>query len=277
MGSMKRHPMPKPHRPPSRSSIFLEWLFLMVIIVMIAILLSRLWLRATGQEEQPSVLPFLSSQERTITPTPFDMAASSATAGSRLRNSELLPQETRFASSEASLSTPVVISDSQPSALGGELIGQPAPDFTLPTLDGGEITLSDLRGQPVLINFWASWCAPCWVETPLLVDAYHRYADEGLVVLGVNLTEQDTLEEARAFVSEFDVSYPILLDDGPEVSHNLYNLIGLPMSVFVDRRGIVKRVIVGAIMDTEIDRYIAEIMGEDDQALWKTQLTLLNR
>jgi len=237
---------------------------MMVIVVIIGILLSRLWLRASGQEEQSPVFPFFSSPDRTITPTPFDMAASSATAASRLRDSELLPQETPFFSSEASLSTPVVISDLQPSALGGELVGHPAPDFTLPTLDGGEITLSDLRGQPVLINFWASWCAPCRVETPLLVDTYHRYADEGLVVLGVNLTEQDTLEEARAFVNEFDVSYPILLDDGPEVSHNLYNLIGLPMSVFVDRSGVVKRVIVGAIMDTEIDRYIAEIMVEDD-------------
>ena len=105
---------------------------------------------------------------------------------------------------------------------------------------------------------------PCLEETPLLVDAYHRYADEGLVVVGINFTEQDTREAAQAFVNKFNVSYPIVLDYGHDVSHGTYNILGLPLSIFVDRSGLVKRVVVGAIADTEIDLYIAEIMGEDD-------------
>lgn len=186
---------------------------------MIAVLLSSLWLRATGQEEQSSVLPILASPQQTTAPT---------------------------------------------SVTGDGPIGQPAPDFTLPRLDGGEFTLSDMRSQPVIINFWASWCIPCLEETPLLVDAYHRYSDEGLVVVGINFTEQDTREAAQAFVNEFNVSYPIVLDYGHDVSHGAYNIIGLPVSLFLDRSGLVKRVIVGPIADTEIDLYIAEIMGEDD-------------
>ena len=84
------------------------------------------------------------------------------------------------------------------------------------------------------------------------------------MILGVNLTEEDTLEEVQAFVNEFNVSYPILLGNGPEVGHSLYDVIGLPTSVFVSRTGVVKRVVVGAITETQIDPYIAEIISEDE-------------
>ena len=176
----------------------------------------------------------------------------------------MTPQVTVSTNTLRSTSTPVIISDALSSAFDSTIIGQPAPDFTLPTLDGGTLTLSDLRGQPILINFWASWCEPCRVETPLLVEAYRRYESRGLVILGLNLTEEDTLEAVQAFVNEFNVPYPILLDNGPEVSHSVYDVIGLPTSVFVDRGGNVKRVVVGAIADTEIDLYIAEIVNEDE-------------
>lgn len=236
--------------------MFIEWLFLTIIVIVAAILLNRIWLQAS--EQNVSTLARAANVPTATIASGGAMVITSPTAAASPGDSTTTQEAASIDLSSA------YVTVMAPAGLGDLRVGQLAPDFTLPTLEGGEITLSELNGQAVLINFWASWCVPCRVETPLLVDAYHRYADEGLVVLGLNLTEQDRLEEVQAFVSEFDVSYPVLLDDGTEVSHNLYNLFGLPMSVFVDRSGIIKRVIVGAIMDAEIDRYIAEIMGEND-------------
>lgn len=238
----------------------------MGIVSISAILLSRLWLRATGQESQPTQWSFLSTLNRTSTPTPFNLGDSSATAAARLRNPDIVIQTTPSAvKEEISVTnvpslTPVNIADTEMSSSDGGLVGQPAPDFTLPTLNGDEISLSNFRGQPVLINFWASWCEPCRIEMPMLINAYQDYSDEGLVILGLNVTEEDTLEAVNSFVDEFGVPYPILLDQVDHISHDDYRLIGLPMSIFIDRAGVVKRVVIGALREDEIDPYIAEIL-----------------
>ena len=138
--------------------------------------------------------------------------------------------------------------------------GAPAPDFTLQTLDGGKVTLSEYRGQPVLINFWASWCVPCRVETPELVRVYETYKTEGLVVLGVNLTSQDSLSEVQAFVQEFKMTYPVLLDDTGKVSEGLYRVRGIPLSTFVNRAGLITRLKLGAMTRAQIDEYVGEIL-----------------
>ena len=143
------------------------------------------------------------------------------------------------------------------------LVGELAPDFVLPTLGDTRLALSDFRGQPVLINFWASWCGPCRFEMPMLMEAYDRYSSEELVILGVNFTERDSMEEVETFVNELDISFPILLDVDGHVSTDSYGMIGLPMSVFVDRGGIVKRVVIGPITDNEIDEFMREILEEN--------------
>lgn len=143
---------------------------------------------------------------------------------------------------------------------GAPEVGKSAPDFTLKTLDGGEITLSDVKGTAVLINFWASWCPPCRLEMPDLVRSYERYKDQGFVILGVDLTFQDALADVQDFVQEFNISYPILLDETGEVTLDNYRLIGLPMSVFVDREGIVRRMHIGAMTAQQIDEYVQEIV-----------------
>ena len=141
------------------------------------------------------------------------------------------------------------------------LVGDPAPDFTLPVLDNQEtITLSQLAGQPVLINFWASWCVPCRTEMPDLQQVYDANKSAGLVLLGINLTSQDTLAEARAFVNEFKLTFPILLDETGEVSDGPYRMLGLPMSVFVDRGGIVQRIQIGAMTRSQMDEYVADLL-----------------
>lgn len=138
--------------------------------------------------------------------------------------------------------------------------GETAPDFTLRKLDGGEVTLSSYQGQPVLINFWATWCAPCRLEMPELVRAYETYKEEGFTILAVNLTFQDSIEDVPDFVEEFEMRFPVLLDETGEVTDNLYHLLGLPMSVFVDREGTISRVHFGAMIGEQIDQFVGEIL-----------------
>jgi cytochrome c biogenesis protein CcmG, thiol:disulfide interchange protein DsbE len=144
--------------------------------------------------------------------------------------------------------------------LSSPLVGKPAPDFTLSTLDGTEISLSKYSGQPVLINFWASWCLPCREEMPELVRSYEAHKAEDLMILGVNLTYSDPFPDVQAFANEFNVTFPVLLDEDGTVSQKLYPVIGLPTSVFINRDGIIARVQVGKMTGQQIDQYIAEIL-----------------
>jgi len=138
--------------------------------------------------------------------------------------------------------------------------GAPAPDFTLKSLDDEMVTLSQFRGQPVLINFWATWCPPCRLEMPDLVKAYEAHQPEGFVLLGVNLTFQDSLPDVQAFVDEFGMTFPVLLDEAGEVTENLYRLRGLPLSVFVNREGVIARLHIGALTASQIETYVGEIL-----------------
>ena len=92
-----------------------------------------------------------------------------------------------------------------------------APDFTLETLDGESVTLSGLRGQVVLVNFWATWCPPCRAEMPAIEQAYTDYANDDFVILAVNATQQDSLGSIETFQSEYGLSFPILLDTESEM------------------------------------------------------------
>ena len=114
----------------------------------------------------------------------------------------------------------------------GSQVGQHLPAFDLPKLGGGQFSDRDLRGKPVVINFWASWCLPCRDEAPTLEAKWQKYKDEGLIVLGVNA--QDAEEDATRFVDEFDLSFPIVRD----VELQLYRKLGvrgMPETFFLDR------------------------------------------
>lgn len=113
----------------------------------------------------------------------------------------------------------------------------PAPDFTLPTSTGEQVTLSDLEGQVVMINFWASWCGPCREEMPLLEQIHQRYERLGFTLLGVNV-EEDT-RTAEKWLKDRPVSFPILFDPENGVS-KLYDVAAMPSTVIVDRKGNVR-------------------------------------
>jgi cytochrome c biogenesis protein CcmG, thiol:disulfide interchange protein DsbE len=125
--------------------------------------------------------------------------------------------------------------------------GFPAPDFSLQTATGETYTLSELKGQAVLVNLWATWCPPCRAEMPAIQKIYEEYKDQGLIVLAVNMTAQDNPLNIVPFVTEYELTFPILLDETGEISA-AYQLRSLPSSYFIDREGIISEVVIGGPM-----------------------------
>ncbi|MEH6785609.1 MAG: TlpA disulfide reductase family protein [Alcanivorax jadensis] len=115
--------------------------------------------------------------------------------------------------------------------------GAPAPDFTLKTLDGSNLKLSEQRGTVILLNFWASWCGPCRTEMPLLDDLYQEYRDYGFTVLGVNLDENR--DQADRLLDKIPVTFPVLFDPQNSTSET-YGVDAMPTTVLIDRNGVVR-------------------------------------
>ena len=140
--------------------------------------------------------------------------------------------------------------------------GFPAPDFTLDTLEGSQMTLSDLRGKVVIVNLWASWCPPCRAEMPAIEQIYQENSAQGLEVLAINTTYQDSESTAADFAQEFGLTFPILLDRDGSVSKR-YQLLALPTTYFIDRRGIIRAVVPGGPMsETLIESKISDLLAE---------------
>ncbi|HZT13742.1 MAG TPA: TlpA disulfide reductase family protein [Candidatus Baltobacteraceae bacterium] len=127
-------------------------------------------------------------------------------------------------------------------------IGQAAPQWTQSTASGSRLSLASLRGSPVYLNFFATWCGPCNEEAPYINDLQKLYAARGLRVIGVD--ELESAQKAREFVAKFHLVYPAVVDDGALQSQ--YNVNGLPVHVFIDRRGTVRNIIVGQLDRSEI-------------------------
>ncbi|MCI0607995.1 MAG: TlpA family protein disulfide reductase [Anaerolineae bacterium] len=153
-------------------------------------------------------------------------------------------------------------SSQQPGPPPNPKAGFAAPDFTLDTLDGGQLTLSELRGHPIVLNLWASWCLPCRSEMPAIEKAYQHYKDAGLIVIGLNTASQDSESDARAFVQELGLTFPIALDRDGSVQSR-YQLLGLPSTYFIDRKGIIRAVVVGGPMsEATIQSNIENLLQE---------------
>lgn len=138
-------------------------------------------------------------------------------------------------------------------------VGSLAPDFTLASLDGGEIGLADLRGQVAVLNFWATWCAPCRLEMPALQSRAEKFHGR-LRVLAINFDEPE--EDVRAFVDELGLTFDVLLDPGAQVQ-SLYRIRGYPTSYFVDEEGVIRAIHIGLLTEGQLDGYLAELGLED--------------
>lgn len=143
--------------------------------------------------------------------------------------------------------------------------GQPdsglAPDFTLTTYDGQTITLSELRGQVVIVNFWASWCGPCRQEAPALERVWQEYRDRGVTIVGVTYADED--DNARAFIDEYGLTYPIGPDRGTVISGDLYNIRGVPETFIIDQTGHVHQFILAMVTDEQLIGIIDDLLTAD--------------
>ncbi len=137
--------------------------------------------------------------------------------------------------------------------------GRYPPDFALNTLDGKPLKLSDLRGKPVWINFWASWCPPCRAEMPEMKQRYARFKDKGLVIVGVDLAE--SADTVKQFVTGNGYDWTFVLDTDNAVGQQ-YFVSGIPTHLFVGKDGIIKAVQTGGIPGQMMDRYLDMIMSQ---------------
>ncbi|MCX6018295.1 MAG: TlpA disulfide reductase family protein [Chloroflexi bacterium] len=138
--------------------------------------------------------------------------------------------------------------------------GKPAPTFTLKTLDGkNNVALADLRGKTLLINFWASWCPPCIEETPDLAAAYKEIADPNVVFIGIGL--QDENANLRKFADDNKIPYLVVEDPDGKVG-DAYGVRGMPTTIYVDRDGIVRTIVNGAVKREAVVAQIAAMSKE---------------
>ena len=128
-----------------------------------------------------------------------------------------------------------------------------APDFELKTPAGESITLSDLQGQAVLVNLWATWCPPCRAEMQSIEKLYREYKDQGFTVLAIDITYQDEPSAVMPFVNEQGLTFPILLDETGGTA-KAYQLRSLPSSFFIRRDGMINDVVIGGPMSEALLR-----------------------
>jgi thiol-disulfide isomerase/thioredoxin len=158
---------------------------------------------------------------------------------------------------------PVEVIGSQAPSIGeGGWVGSHPPGFTLQDLDGKPHSLIDHQGQVILINFWTTWCPPCREEMPALKHTYEKYRDDGFIVLGINWRAADDPNLVGPYVEELGLTFPILLDRDSTVSEGLYNLLGLPTSVFVGRDGIIRDIFIGALDLEGLENKILQMLEE---------------
>ncbi|WP_419961371.1 redoxin domain-containing protein [Psychrobacillus sp. BM2] len=138
--------------------------------------------------------------------------------------------------------------------------GNTAPNFTLTTLEGEEVTLADYKGKKVVLNLWATWCGPCKAEMPHLQNYYEDMAEkENVEILAVNLTSSDVgLDKVKAFQEDYGLSFPIPLDEDGVVG-DTYQAITIPTTYMIDTTGTIQNKIVGPMDEQMLTDYISNL------------------
>lgn len=142
-------------------------------------------------------------------------------------------------------------------AFAAPKVGQPAPEFTLPTTDGKTLTLASLRGKPVYLNFYATWCPPCNEEAPAIGKFSEKYKPRGLTVVGIN--ELENPQKAKEFLDKHHLSYTAVVDSDGKAGKE-YGALGLPVHIFINRAGTVSSFRYGEMDPGEIESAIKSIL-----------------
>ncbi len=177
--------------------------------------------------------------------------------------------ETRRQQAERAKAAHVALEPEAENAYVSPLQGKPAPNFTLNDLTGNKVSLADYKGKAVLLNFWATWCAPCKVEIPWFLKLREQYAGQGFEIVGVSSDDLDKDDKAKLFeqkaeiakfVEQQKMTYPILID-GEAISNPYGGVDSLPTSFFIDRQGTVVAQTVGLVPRDEIEADIKKALG----------------
>jgi thiol-disulfide isomerase/thioredoxin len=130
----------------------------------------------------------------------------------------------------------------------------------LTDLDGNPIRLADLKGRPVWINFWASWCPPCQAETPVLRDVYNAHAADGLALVAISVQETSP-DDVRAYVQRYGLPFTVGFDATSAIFHT-YHAFGLPTQLFLDRDGVIRNVVLGPVNRPQVEQILAPLLSE---------------
>ena len=139
-------------------------------------------------------------------------------------------------------------------------VGFAAPDFSLTTLDGKTISLSDLRGRDVVINYWVTWCIPCKEELPVLDKLGQEYGPQGVTLISIDGIQQDTIGDVQSIVSKLGLTHPILLDEGTSFS-KAYWVKFMPTSIFIDKQGVIRFIQLGSTTEENFRAKIEDLIS----------------
>jgi len=207
------------------------------------------------------VAPLLSAcaPEASSTPVPEVAQAPTATTELAMEGPEPPPTDATKPVAATPIpeptETPTIVRQAKPIP---PKAGDPAYDFELTDLDGNVIRLSSLRGKKVMLNFWATWCGPCRMEIPHMVELYDEKGNAELEILAVNVNEAP--DKVRTFVQQNDMRFPVPLDTKGSIAGS-YFVRAIPTSLFIDEQGIIVAVHVGTLTEQTLQGYIQQLFG----------------
>jgi len=217
------------------------WVVLMLLALILVGYLSRGDWMPMFSAPSGTVSSSLPTESATIMPVSSSTPLSPSPTG--------IPTSTRSISVEQT-ATPTPTPTLTPTVEIAPQEGFLAPDFSFQDLDGETVTLSDLRGHSIFVNYWATWCPYCAEEMSAIQQIHEEYRDQDFFVISVNATDKDSIEDVQTFVQTNNITFPVLLDEEGDFSR-YYQTNSLPTSYFIDNRGVIQDIVIGGPLTVE--------------------------